>query len=293
MTTERDTRTRIVLSWLREDAHEDAERVLLRALDEIDTTQQRRPMWPARRIPNVNAYAKLAIAVAAVVVIAVAGLQFLPRNGSSVGGPAATSTPAASPTPTAAPPIPSLGSAPLAPGRYALAWSGPATSIQVPAGWTGTDAGVVKYPDTDSEMSWGGWAPAPTQIFSDACRSDGTLKPTDGTLQGLVDSLDAQQGTDATVTDITVGGVAGKRIDLVQAVGVDRSKCNEGAGGPLKIWLVESDGYFALPPGAHGFVEAAIVDGKLAVFIGGYGSGSTPAERAELESVIASTQFGP
>ena len=40
MTTERDARTRIVLSWLREDAREDAERVLLSALDEVDTTPQ-------------------------------------------------------------------------------------------------------------------------------------------------------------------------------------------------------------------------------------------------------------
>jgi len=106
MTTERDTRTSIVLSWLREDRHEDAEGVLLRALDEIDATPQRRPVWPARRIPNMNAYAKLAIAVAAVVVIAVAGLQLLPRNSSSVGGPPATATPAASPsTPASYPQI--------------------------------------------------------------------------------------------------------------------------------------------------------------------------------------------
>ena len=49
MTTERDPRTRTVLSWLREDAHENAERVLLRALDEVDTTPQRRSRWPAWR----------------------------------------------------------------------------------------------------------------------------------------------------------------------------------------------------------------------------------------------------
>ena len=39
----------IVLSWLHEDAHENAEPYLLRALDEVDTTPQRRPWWPARR----------------------------------------------------------------------------------------------------------------------------------------------------------------------------------------------------------------------------------------------------
>ncbi len=49
MTTERDPRTRIVLAWLREETHENAERVLLRALDEVDTTPQRRSWWPAWR----------------------------------------------------------------------------------------------------------------------------------------------------------------------------------------------------------------------------------------------------
>ena len=38
MTTEHDPRTRIVLSWLREDARENPERMLLRPLDEVDAT---------------------------------------------------------------------------------------------------------------------------------------------------------------------------------------------------------------------------------------------------------------
>ena len=95
MTTERDPQTRIVLSWLREDAHENAERVLLRALDEVDTTPQRRSWWPAWRSNRMNTYAKLLAAAAAVLVVAVVGYQFLPRNGG-IGGP---STIAPSPSP--------------------------------------------------------------------------------------------------------------------------------------------------------------------------------------------------
>jgi hypothetical protein len=86
MTTERDPGTRIVLSWLREDTHENAERVLLRALDEVDTTPQRRSWWPAWRTNPMNTYAKLLAAAAAVLVVAVVGYQFLPRNGG-IGGP--------------------------------------------------------------------------------------------------------------------------------------------------------------------------------------------------------------
>ena len=41
MSTDRDV-TRIVRSWLHEDAYEDADRVLDLVLDQIDTTPQRR-----------------------------------------------------------------------------------------------------------------------------------------------------------------------------------------------------------------------------------------------------------
>lgn len=81
MTTEHDSRTRIVLSWLREDAHENAERMLLRALDEVDTTPQRRSWWPAWRNFHMNKLATTATTLAAVLVVAVLGYTLLPRLG--------------------------------------------------------------------------------------------------------------------------------------------------------------------------------------------------------------------
>lgn len=95
MTTEHDPRTRIVLSWLREDAHENAERVLLRALDEVDATPQRRP-WPAWRSNRMNTYAKLIVAAAAVLVVAFAGFQLLPRSGGVGGEPTIAPSPSPS-----------------------------------------------------------------------------------------------------------------------------------------------------------------------------------------------------
>ena len=73
MTNEHDPRTRIVLSWLHEDAHENAERYLLRALDEVDTTPQRRPWWPTRRTNRMSSYATLIAAGAGVLVVAIDG----------------------------------------------------------------------------------------------------------------------------------------------------------------------------------------------------------------------------
>jgi len=98
MTTERDPQTRIVLSWLREETHENAERVLLLTLDEVDTTPQRRSWWPAWRTSPMNKLVLAAAAAVAVLVIAVVGYNLLPKQGG-VGGPNAT--PSSSPAPLA------------------------------------------------------------------------------------------------------------------------------------------------------------------------------------------------
>ena len=96
MTTERDPRTRIVLSWLREDGHEDAERVLLRALDEVDTTPQRRATWRlARRTQSMNRFVTIGLGAAAVLVALVVGTQLL---GTPRGGLGSQATPTPEPT---------------------------------------------------------------------------------------------------------------------------------------------------------------------------------------------------
>ena len=96
MTTEHDPRTRIVLSWLREDAYENPEHMLLRALDEVDATPQRRSWWPAWRTNPMNAYAILIAAAAAVLLVAVVGYQFLPRSGGVGGEPTIAPSPSPS-----------------------------------------------------------------------------------------------------------------------------------------------------------------------------------------------------
>ena len=79
MSVDRDV-TRAVRSWLHEDAHENADRVLDLVLDQLDTTPQRRARWPARRFPPMSNTIRIALATAAVVILAFLGIRFLGWN---------------------------------------------------------------------------------------------------------------------------------------------------------------------------------------------------------------------
>ena len=94
MSQERDV-TRLVRSWIREDQHESADRILGVVLDRLDTTPQRRS-WPAWRSNLMNTYVKLIAAAAAVLVVAFAGYQLLPRSAGVGGDPTIAPSPSPS-----------------------------------------------------------------------------------------------------------------------------------------------------------------------------------------------------
>jgi hypothetical protein len=95
MSTDRET-TRVVRSWLDDGVTKLPDRVLDAVLDQVPSTPQRRSGWSAWRSYRMNTYAKVAVAAAAVLVVAVVGYQLLPRN----GGPGGQPTDAPSPTPS-------------------------------------------------------------------------------------------------------------------------------------------------------------------------------------------------
>jgi len=95
MSQERDV-TRLVRSWIREDQHESADRILGVVLDRLDTTPQRRSWWPARRSNGMNGFVKLIAGAAAVLLVAVVGYQFLPRGGGIGGEPTLEPSPSPS-----------------------------------------------------------------------------------------------------------------------------------------------------------------------------------------------------
>jgi hypothetical protein len=311
MTTERDPGTRIVLSWLREDAHENAERVLLRALDEVDTTQQRRSWRPAWRFDEMHVSMKLGLAAAAVVVVLLAGYQLLPRTGSFGGTPTAAPTasplaspPKTSPPQTAAPaatPVPySLTPADgtLPPGSIVLDGAFPlAIAFDVPAGWSrhggaeGADyVGLSKLRGdlTPAGVSW----TLIGNVYPDACHttSGPANPPTGPTVDDLVAALTRIIGFDATTpTDVTIDGYAGKRFKITATADPRSDGCSDPVW--LSLWKPRNGGDTARVPGGTS-LEFWVLDvngTRLVMFTENYGA--TASELAEATAIMESVRF--
>ena len=281
MSAEHDV-TRVVRSWLREDEHDSADRVLESVLSRLDTTPQRRSWWPARRASQMNNVTRLAIAAAAVLAVAVVGYNLLPRN-ASVGG---------QPTPSPSPrPFPSAGV--IDPGRYFWTVSGVRVTVNVPSGWVVDPGGVRKPPDASQEIGWGPEARPVTRVYADACKSEGTLNVVGPSAADLATALEQQLGSTAVVTTIDLGGLAATRIDLADDPGLDRSQCRYGpevgAEGPLQIWADPAEtSFYALCPGCTGTVVTLDVRGARLVFTGSKSSAARPADVAEVDAMIDS-----
>lgn len=107
MTAHTNLERRVAEHYASEPPLRAPDRVLHGALATIETTPQRRGLFAPWRFAQMNTYAKLAAAVAVVVVVAFGVWQLVP--GSGPGGPGATPSPSPSPTPAAttyvAPPL--------------------------------------------------------------------------------------------------------------------------------------------------------------------------------------------
>jgi len=283
MTTDRDPRTHIVLSWLREDRRENAELMLLRTLHEVDTMPQRRSGWPARRssLPNT---VRLTVAAAAVVVVAITGSRLLPSTPdgsapsapsvvpvtSATPGPAATATPTGSTTPiaTQAPArLPSAG--PLEAGTYTIdsAIAGRPFEVTVPAGWSaggswipasgvhkGDPRGKGDVEPGDAVLLVG---VVVTEIKRDACSGDFQAQHyvQTPTAAELVSALSKQQGHARTgPTPVTIGGLAATRIEFSLPPGYHLGTDCAAFGGTARAKERLFEGLAVGDLGAHQFL---------------------------------------
>ena len=299
MSSDRDV-TRIVRSWLRTDEHESADRVLDTVLVLLDTTPQRRPWWPAWRIANMNIYAKLAAAAAAVLVVAVVGLMFFPRN-TGVAGPGATPSikPSASPLPTPTPApsaaavFPAAGS--LAPGRQSFTENGIAFSMEVPVGWSSSGIDCPQCATNAGWISKGAettpgaiWMPiwGVKGVASDPCGH--VAAPAAASAKELAAAVAGLPGVDVVTPpeDVTVGGRAARHV-------VIRVRNDIGCAAEqfYMWWDTPGDFRWASAVGQTNRVWVLDLNGRRFWIEAETYKGSSQALETEIQGMIDSIQF--
>jgi hypothetical protein len=290
MSTDRDT-TRIVRSWLRTEEHESADRVLDAVLDQLDTTPQRRATWwPARRLPDMNTSAKLALAAAAVVVAAFLGIRFLLPGGTGVGDtPNPTAVPTA--TPTAMPVSAIDNDQGSEPGRYRLRPNFPVgITFDLPAGWLDCFGG----PHEQGVCSSTGSPTAPDigvaflivdNVVTDPCDETSLADPPVGpSVDDLVTAISSLPGFDATAPeDVVIGGFPAKRFAVTSPAG---SPCG------LMTWAM-SNRVNGVGLNETNLLHVIDVDG-VRVMVAVASFPQTPEESiAAAEAIIASIDIEP
>jgi hypothetical protein len=315
MSTERDV-TRIVRSWLEEGVTALPDRVLDNVLDRLPATHQRRPLWSVRRLHHMTTPIRIAVAAAAVLVIAVLGLNFIPKQGgvgsptltasspSPSPSPSPTPSPAASPTPSPSSPqavirFPDAMDVSFGPGAYRVA--DPFTlpfGITFAMPWTAKalspgDVGFAK-PHPSDPASWTAWINVDLVefIFKDPCHpgTPGGIV-TANTLDSTVTAITHLVGFHAgPVSDVKVGGLPGKHFELTNAI--DNTACTNGV---LRLWTTH--GEVPQPGGEPGgsTLEFWIVDhaGTPVTIVGETFQDTLAGFRDEIAAAVNTITFQP
>jgi hypothetical protein len=218
-----DRESRIVRSWLKEDGHEDANRVLYAVLDQLDSTPQRRAGRLARRFRIMNSSGVrygIALAAAIVVVIAAIGISLLPNsNLGNSGTPSQSLTASPTPEPSPVAELPPAGA--LAVGRHPLHLAGVSLSIEIPSeGWVSNGEFGIDKDHQDSAESAGFifWTKStPDYAFADPCakRPPGGIGPDLGRSRTkLGEAVANVPGTELVSgpSEVTVGGRAATHV---------------------------------------------------------------------------------
>jgi hypothetical protein len=297
----------LIAAWLQGEAPDRApERLLTASRDRVRSTNQRRTWWPARRIPQMNGAFKLAIAAVAVAVVAVIGVNLLPRQGG-IGGPSPSTT--AVPSSTPSPIVNFAGS--FAPGTaYAIdapdrVGTSRMTFTMPAAGWRADDFVFVgkNVPGGGDGFDLYVSPHLVDNVYTGGCHWRGTaLVPRVGpTVDDLATALSAQAGPGASPpTAVTVGGHLGKKVELSIPEGLDVTTCDSDGDFPIfGRWYTDvPDSTFGAAPwtygnGQHNTVYILDVNGTRQVIDTMYLPGTSAADRAELEQVVASIRFEP
>jgi hypothetical protein len=286
MTSNRDIE-RVLDHWFAEHPVDVADRVLADVAGRISRERQR-PAWRAPwRDAAMNPLVKVGAAIAAVVLIAVIGYNLLPASNTPVGGPGPTATPSS----PASSPI-ALPDGRLEARDYiarAVAGDTMAFTITAPEGWSGFGGFFIGGPNTDPSGSPNGIGISfnhDPQVVADPCGphdEDPTLA--DQSIDDLVTALSAREDLQVSgVTDTTLAGYSGKRLDL--QFPAELACSNHYA-------FAEPKGLYANGPSNRWRVWLLDVDGSTAVVVLLDYAGTSAEDRAAAQAAIDSIRITP
>ncbi len=294
MSTERDV-NRIVRSWMEEGVTALPDHILDAVLDQLPATPQRRATWwRVQRYIEMNKPLAIGlVTAAAILVVALIGLNLGPGSGPPPGGePSTTPAPSSTPAPTPA----AMVQGPMDPGTYVSPASvgGAAFDFTVPAGWT-TDSDLFVQKNTDADqlveittgVMFSAWQV--DHVFADACEGDGTEEPIDDAVASLATALANQAGRESSApAEIEVDGYTGQLVELTAPA--DLTSC----GGRLRTWpALNGDLNSGWPAGPGQIDDVYIVDadGTRLVVVATHWAGTSAADLAELEEIVVSIQI--
>ena len=236
---------------------------LIDILGQTARTRQR-PAWanPGRWFPMLNLTQRPTLAVLTVVLVAVlAGGAILLNRGdqSGVGGPP---TPSASPSPSPVTLSPVDVGTSIEPGSYRVS-----LPFELPFRFSSTSTWRIDSLSTGDYVM----IPEPAEdgyltvdliedVFTDPCRSDTTplASPRPSTVDEYVAAFGAMEGFTLTnVTDIVIGGHAGKEFDASNSLDPETAGCD--GGGLIPVWTMRGGRQTSTNPGATGD-HIAIID---------------------------------
>jgi hypothetical protein len=212
----------IVTDWLHDEVTTaGSDKVLAGALVRVASVRQERIPRP-ERFPVMNAYAKLAVGLAAAVVGVVVAYSLLPENGMGlIGTPMATASPSVLPSPTPSSPTTTPEDAvwpvgTLGVGPHDAKLLGIPFSFTIPSPDWRSDHGegtleTGVFPQTS--FAWIDFGGPITWIYTDPCaRKSATVGPS---IAEQAAALTTIEGTDAVgPTDVAVGGRPAKLVVL-------------------------------------------------------------------------------
>ena len=296
MTASRDSE-RLIRAFLDEGVTELPERVYHAVRSDIDRTHQRVVIGPWRT-PDMNTFAKFAMAAAAVLVVAIAGFALLPnapgRGGTASAPPSLSPSP--SPSVTASPSIsPSPGapaflpSGPVSAGRHSMERSGKSFSVEIGSGWFSNGDFRIHTASGFAAIIF--WGYPPTNVNTDPCAKTPLNPPAGDSPTELAAAIASIPGIDLVggPSDLTIDGHAASHVSIKIP---DDIPCEPGE---FTLWYAEQDGPAngRWPDALGDTIDVWIidVDGTNVWIDATAGKSTSPAVRDVISQIAESIQF--